>query len=100
VGSMRAARVVAQGLCDVVVAVESEDAYRHGDRRCDDRGHDVVGAVPERAVGVPIAVVARRQPLQGLLEVVIETRTGLDDRHPGRRVRDENVAQSVAVRNA
>jgi hypothetical protein len=30
-------------------------------------------------------------------QVVVAARTGLDDRHPGRRVRDEHVQEAVAL---
>jgi hypothetical protein len=49
---------------------------------------------------MPVAAVAWQQPFQGLDEVVVGTGAGLDDRHPRRRVRDEDVAEPVAPREA
>ena len=63
-------------------------------------GQHMIGAVTVRSVRVPVAVVARQQSLQGVDEVVVGTRAGLDDRHPGGRVRDEDIAQPVAPREA
>ena len=60
----------------------------------------MVGAVAFGAVGVPVAVVTRQQPFQRVDQVVVGARTGLDDRDPGRRVRDEDVAQPVTAREA
>ena len=71
--------------------------HRHRHRRGDQPGQHVVGAVAGRTVRVPVAVVARQQPFQRVDQVVVGTRAGLDDRHAGRRVRDEDVAQPVAA---
>ncbi len=60
----------------------------------------MVGAVTFGTVRVPVPVVARQQPFQRVDQVVVGTRAGLDDRDPGRRVRDEHVAQAVAVAEA
>ena len=57
----------------------------------------MVGAVPRRAVRVPITIVARKQAFQRVDEVVVGSCAGLDDRHPGGRMRDEDVAETVAV---
>ena len=70
--------------------------HRNRHRRGHDRRQHVVGAVAERTVGVPVAVVARQQPLQRVDQVVVGARPGLDDRDTGRRVRDEHVAQPVS----
>ena len=61
------------------------------------RGQDVVGAVPRRAVGVPVAVVTWQQAFERVDEVVVGPGAGLDDRHAGGGVRDEDVAQAVAA---
>ena len=53
-----------------------------------------------RTVRVAVAVVARQQSFEGVDEVVVAACAGLDDRDAGGGVRDEHVAQAVAVRRA
>jgi heme-degrading monooxygenase HmoA len=60
----------------------------------------VVGAVPRRTVRMAIAIVARQQAFERVDEVAVTACAGLDDRDPGRRVRDEHVAQPIAMRRA
>src|SRR6476661_1982010 len=45
---------------------------------------------------VPVAVVAREHALHELFEIALRSRPELQDRQPGRRVRDEDVHQTVA----
>ena len=65
---MRAAGVVAQGLCDVVVAVESEDA----DGGVAEGGHDL-GAVADADLGVVFGVGDVAHPVQAVLDRPVES---------------------------
>jgi hypothetical protein len=48
-------------------------------------------------VPVPVAIVGRQQPVNGIDEIEFAPRTGLDQRQPGRGVRYEKVTESVTA---
>ena len=56
----------------------------------------MVRAVPPGAMGVAVAVVARQQPGEELVEVGLGARSRLHQRDPGGRVGREDVHQTVA----
>lgn len=63
----------------------------------DQGGQDVVAAVARGAVAVLPAVVGGEQGVQCGEQVVVAARARLDDGHPGRGVRDEDVEEPVAA---
>ena len=60
----------------------------------------MVGAVAGRAVGVPVAIVPRQDPVQEGLEVGFGAGSEFHERQPGGGVRHEHVDQPVAAPGA
>ena len=57
----------------------------------------MVGAVARRAMAVLPAIVAWQEPVERVEGILIGTGPELDDHKPGRRMRDEDVEQSVTL---
>src|ERR1700722_5693411 len=95
-----AAGIVAIGVDqdDALPGAELEPSGQNGNvqRRADQCGEEVVGAVTLGAVPVPVAVIPGQQSAHGLLEVSLRSRAHLHQRQPGRGMGGEDVDQAGA----
>ena len=71
--------------------------HRHGRVGRDERGQDMVPAVPGRTVAVAPPIVRRQYVVERAEKVVIRTGAGLDECDAGRGVRNEHMQQAVSA---
>src|SRR5439155_23978560 len=83
---------------DALPRAELRASVNDGDdeRRRHDGRREVIGAVTRGAGRVDVTPTLWEQPFEELGEILLRPGVGFDDRDAGRRVRDEDVAQTVA----
>ena len=81
-------------LCQVPSVRRAVDD-RHHDRRRDERGQDVITAVPRRAVRMRVSDVEGPESIDRGGQVTLAARPGLDQRDPGGGMRHKDVQQPV-----